>query len=369
MSLTDTEIKRAKPRDKPYRLSDSGGMYLWITPSGGRLWRWAYLHERKEKLMSLGKYPDVSLAGAREQHNAARRLLASGADPMAQRKSAKHAERTRDEKSFSSVAAKWLEHWQDGKSPRHVDSTRRRIATNILPSLGARPVAEIEAPEVVAMVRLIDSRGARDIAKRTLETTGQIFRYGVAHGFARRNPATEIRPRDILKASRRVNYARIDARELPELLRQLEVYPGTHITRLAIKLMALTFVRTGELIAATWSEFDLDAARWNIPSERMKMRTPHIVPLSTQALETLATLRPLSGRFAEEEREFNRYTLLGEYDVLFVALLRQRLYQDGIETDRLEDHFRAHMTRGLSLLQQRVWNVADFAGLVASTGS
>lgn len=116
MSLTDTEIKRAKPRDKSYRLSDSGGMYLWITPSGGRLWRWAYLHERKEKLMSLGKYPDVSLAGAREQHNSARRLLASGADPMAQRKSAKHAERTRDEKSFSSVAAKWLEHWQDGKS-------------------------------------------------------------------------------------------------------------------------------------------------------------------------------------------------------------------------------------------------------------
>ena len=143
------------------------------------------------------------------------------------------------------------------------------------------------------MVRLIESRGARDIAKRALKTTGQIFRYGIAHGFSKRNPATEIRPRNILKVSRKVNFARLDAKELPTLLRQLEVYPGTHLTRLAIKLMALTFVRTGELIAAKWPEFDLEAARWDIPANRMKMRTAHIVPLSTQALEVLLTLRNL----------------------------------------------------------------------------
>jgi len=294
MALTDTEIKRSKPKDKAYSHNDSGGLYLWVTPSGGKLWRWAYRFEGREKLMSLGKYPAVTLALARERHGEGRRLVALGIDPMAQRKAEKTSERIATENSFASVAAKWLEHWQEGKSHRHVDSTRRRLAANILPSLGARPIAEIEAPEIAAMVRLIESRGARDIAKRAMETAGQVFRYAIAHGFAKRNPATEIRPRDILRAARKVNYARIDARELPNLLRQIEIYPGKHVTRLAIKLIALTFVRTGELIGATWSEFDLEVARWEIPAERMKMRTPHIVPLSRQALEVLKLLRDLS---------------------------------------------------------------------------
>src|SRR5262249_5296942 len=135
----------------------------------------------------------------------------------------------------------------------------------------------------------------RDIAKRALETTGQIFRYAIARGYARRNPPSEIRPSDILKTSAKVNYARVDAKELPALLRSIEVYRGTHVTRLAMKLMALTFVRTGELIAAKWSEFDLEAARWDIPADRMKMRTPHIVPLSRQAVEVLNTLHDLTG--------------------------------------------------------------------------
>jgi integrase len=156
-------------------------------------------------------------------------------------------------------------------------------------------VSEIEAPDVVAMVRVIEARGARDIAKRALETTGQVFRYAIAHGCAKRNPAAEIRPQDILKSSIKTNYARVEAKELPHLLRQIEVYPGTHVTRLAIKLMALTFVRTSELIGAKWAEFDLDSARWDIPAERMKMRTPHIVPLAAQSLEVLATLRELTG--------------------------------------------------------------------------
>jgi integrase len=172
---------------------------------------------------------------------------------------------------------------------------KRRIEADILPSLGARPIAEIEAPELVAMTKAIEKRGARDIAKRALETTGQIFRYAIAHGYAKRNPASEIRPSDILKSTRKTNYARIDAKELPGLLRSIEVYPGTHVTRLALKLMALAFVRTSELIGAKWEEFDIEAARWNIPAERMKMRTPHIVPLSRQALDVLDTLRTLTG--------------------------------------------------------------------------
>ena len=295
MALTDTEIKKAKAKEKAYSLNDSGGLYLWITPAGGKLWRWAYRFDGKEKLMSLGKYPDVSLALARERHAEARKLLATGVDPMAQRKAEKTAEKIAVENSFQSVTTQWLEHWQEGKSPRHVDSVRRRMAADILPCLGARPIAEIEAPELVAMANAIQDRGARDIAKRALETVGQVFRYGIAHGYAKRNPATEIRPSDILKSAPKTNYARVDAKELPTLLRRIEVYQGKQVTRLAMKLMSMTFVRTTELIEAKWGEFDLENARWDIPAERMKMRTPHIVPLARQALEVLEMLRDFTG--------------------------------------------------------------------------
>ena len=292
MALTDTVIRKARAKHTVYRLTDGGGLYLQITPAGGRLWRWKYRFDGREKLMSFGSYPDVSLSLARERHVEARKLLASGTDPMAERK----AEKAAAENSFQSIARAWWEHWQDGKNLRHAVQVKRRMEADILPYLGARPIAAIEAPELVAMTKAIERRGARDIAKRALETTGQIFRYAIAHGYARRNPASEIRPGDILKSTRKVNYARVDARELPNLLRSIEVYQGTHVTRLALKLMALTFVRTSELIGARWAEFDLEACRWDIPAERMKMRTPHIVPLARQALDVLDTLRTLTGQ-------------------------------------------------------------------------
>lgn len=295
MALTDTEIKRAKGADEPYRLADAGGLYVWVTPSGGKLWRWKYRFDGKQKLMTFGKYPDVPLARARELHAEQRAILAKGIDPMERKKAVKTAVRAATENSFATVAGRWLEHWRGDKTLRHVDSTERRLASNILPTLGSLQMDEIQAPDIVAMVRTIEARGARDVAKRALETTGQIFRYAIAHGYAKRNPAKEIEPRDILKASVKTNYARIDAKELPNLLREIEVYRGTHVTRLAMKLMALTFVRTSELIGAKWSEFDLEAKRWDIPADRMKMRTPHIVPLARQSLEVLQTLHSLTG--------------------------------------------------------------------------
>ena len=276
-------------------MPDGGGLFLWITPAGGKLWRWKYRFDGKEKLMAFGKYPDVTLKRARERHAQARELLAEGIDPMAQRKAAKATEKAAAENSFKSVSSLWMEHWQEGKSPRHVAYVKRRMDADILPKLGARPITEIEAPELVAMTKAIEARGAHDIAKRALETTGQVFRYAIAHGYSRRNPAAEIRPSDVLKPIRKVNYARIDARELPGLLRSIEVYQGTQVTRLAMKLMALTFLRTGELIGAKWSEFDFENARWDVPAERMKMRTPHIVPLSRQSIEVLQALHTLTG--------------------------------------------------------------------------
>jgi Arm DNA-binding domain len=251
-----------KPSTKPFKMSDGGGLVLWDTPSGGKMWRWAYRDEDRAKLMTFGKYPDVTLALARERHSEARKQLATGVDPMTERK----AEKAAAENSFQGVATRWLEHWRHGKSPRHVDYVSRRIETYILPRLGVRPVAEIEAPEVVQMVKAIEARGAHDIAKRALETTGQVFRFAIADGYARRIPASEIRPGDVLKTARKVNYARIDAKELPNLLRAIEVYRGAPVTRLAIKLIALTFVRTSELIGARWSEFDLESGRWDIPA-------------------------------------------------------------------------------------------------------
>ncbi len=169
MALTDTEIRKAKAKGKPYRLSDGGGLYLFVTPASSKLWRWKYRFEGREKLMTFGSYPDVSPSLARERHAAARKLLATGTDPMAERK----AEKAAAEDSFQSVARVWWEHWRDGKNPRHADYVKRRMEVDILPCLGARPVAAIEAPEPVSMVKATEARGARDIAKRALETTGQ----------------------------------------------------------------------------------------------------------------------------------------------------------------------------------------------------
>jgi integrase len=295
MGLTDTAIKRSHAAEKPYKLTDGKGLFLLINSSGSKLWRWKYRYDGKEKLMPFGAYPDVSLADARLRHAEARRLLASGIDPMVERKAEKEAVIEASENPFSEIAVLWFDHWKPNKSSRHVDATRRRLEANVFPAIGNRPIALIEPPELVAMVKAIEARGAGDLAKRTLETTGQIFRYAIAHGYTRRNPAAEFKPSDVLLPTKKVNLARVDTKELPGLLRAIEIYRGKVVTRLAMKLLALTFVRTSELIEARWSEFDFEARRWNIPAARMKMDTPHIVPLARQAIEVLELLRTLTG--------------------------------------------------------------------------
>src|SRR5271157_3590701 len=295
MPLTDTEIRRSKPAERPYKLSDGGGLHLLITQAGGKLWRWKYRFDGAEKLMALGRYPEVALADARERRDAARKRLANGIDPMAERMAEKTAVKVATEHTFEKIAELWLEHWRGNKSARHSATTRNRLKVNVYPVLGERPIAEVEPIELVQLAKGIEARGASDMAKRILQIVGMVFRYAVAHGYSPRNPAAEIRPSDILKPTRKTNMARIDARELPALLRSIEVYEGRQLTRLAIKLMALTFVRTSELIGARWEEFDFDARRWSIPATRMKMKTPHIVPLSIQAVEVLELLRTISG--------------------------------------------------------------------------
>jgi integrase len=293
--LTDTKISKAKAKDRPYNLSDSHGLCLTITPPGAKLWRWRYRFNGAPRLMALGSYPVVSLAAAREKHLAVRRLLDSGVDPMAQRKAEKTAAKIDSENTFESVARRWHAHWKVGKVERYARCVLNRLEADVFPRIGKRPVAQIEAQELMQLAEAIQERGANDLAKRALETIGQVFRFAVSHKLARRNPVLDFRPSDVLTASKHTNFARVDAKELPQLLRCIEVYRGTALTRLAIRLLSLTFVRTGELIGTKWSEIDFDNARWDIPAERMKMRTPHIVPLSRQAVGVLRSLHCLSG--------------------------------------------------------------------------
>src|ERR1017187_2207090 len=199
MALTDTEIRRSKPAERPYKLSDGGGLHLLITQAGGKLWRWKYRFDGAEKLMALGRYPEVALADARERRDAARKRLAHGNDPMAERMAEKTAIKVATEHTFEKIAELWWEHWMGNKSARHAATTRNRLKANVYPVLGDRPIAEVEPMELVQLAKGIEVRGASDMAKRILQIVGMVCRYAVAQGYARRNPAAEIRPSDILK--------------------------------------------------------------------------------------------------------------------------------------------------------------------------
>ena len=299
--LKDVQVKKAKSSAKPYKLFDGGGMFLYVTPKGGKLWRWQFRFQGKYQQMSLGTYPEVSLAEARLQHQAEEKILHGGRNPMDVRREGKrnrrHAsgEASPSTRTFEVIEKEWFEHWKPGKDTDYANQVEDRIATDILPRMGQKTMEEIEAPEITAMARAIESRGAHELARKALRTTGQIFRYAIAHGYAKRNPVNDIRPSDILMSVAVVNQPRVQEDELPALLLAIENYAGRVVTQSAMRLMAMTFVRTSELVRAPWTEFDLEGARWEIPKERMKMPSPHIVPLARQAVAELRKLRKATG--------------------------------------------------------------------------
>ncbi len=299
--LKDREIKSAKPAKKDYRLSDGGGLYLVVTPSGGKLWRWSYEFNRKEKLLSYGAYPFVSLAQARQLHAAARRLKSSGVDPAADKQMRKQAEleteRAASMPTFAELTEEWLLTWSANRSKRYVGTVKTRLDRDILPVIGAIKLDQLKASEMAKIVTGIqDDREAADLARRALQKMKQILRFAVASGYIEKSPIAHILPGDLLKAHTIENFARIEPKDLPVLLQKIELYQGNPLTRLAMKLMALTFVRTESLICAKWSEIDFKAKRWNIPKEHMKgKKVPHIVPLAQQTIEVLQLLQTLSG--------------------------------------------------------------------------
>ncbi len=300
--LKDREIKNARPREKEYRLSDGGGLYLVVTTSGGKLWRWSYEFNGKEKLLSYGPYPFVTLAQARELHAAARALKSSGTDPAADKQARKRAEleseRAASIPTFAELTAEWLATWGAKRSTRYVGTVKTRLDRDILPAIGAVKLDQLKPSEVANIVTGIqDKREAADLARRALQKVKQVMRFAVAKGYIEKSPIAGILPGELLKAHTVVNFARIEPKHLPEMLQKIELYQGNPLTRLAMKLMELTFVRTESLICAEWPEIDFYAKRWNIPKEHMKgKKSPHIVPLAHQTIEVLQLLQALSGK-------------------------------------------------------------------------
>ena len=294
--LSKLLIDKTKSGPKTIRLWDGRGMYLEITPKGGKWWRFKYWFDGRERRMSLGVYPDVSLADAREKREEARRKVAAGIDPGEQRKAEAVALIEAVENSFEAVAREWFEMFSKQWAKGHADKIIRRLELYIFPWLGARPIKAITAPELLAALRRVESRGANETAHRAMQVCGRVFRFAVATGRAERDPSRDLS--GALAPVKEKHLASItDPQEVGALLRAIDTYNGEWITRCALRLAPLVFVRPGELRHARWSEIDFDKAEWRIPAARMKMRVQHIVPLSSQAINVLRDLQQLTGKF------------------------------------------------------------------------
>jgi integrase len=298
MALTDIQVRTAKPKAKDYKLTDGDGLYLLVTAGGGKRWRLKYRFNGKEKLLALGIYPDISLLEARNRRHEARNLVANGIDPSAEKKAVKEAKAELQANSFESVAREWHKHMQGKKewSAEHSSTIMNRLGQDIFPWIGSKPITEVAAKEIKAILDRIKSRGVIETARRALSIMGQVYRYAImtdkaeydiSAGFKGYLPAT---------SKTRKHMASItDPKELAPLLRAIDTYQGGLVAKCALKLLPLVFVRPGELRHIEWSEIDFDAAEWNIPGQKMKMKEPHLVPLSQQAIAILKEIQPLTG--------------------------------------------------------------------------
>jgi integrase len=295
MSISDAEYRNATSEGRAIRkIHDGGGLYLWIFQDGRKYWRLRYKRGGKEKLLSLGVYPAIGVSKARKSAQAERDKLASNIDPAAERRAKKMRYQLSAVNSFEAVAREWYGKQLHIWVAPHADDVLRRLEKNIFPHIGKLPIGDIEAPELLYAMRVIEKRGSYDLAHRVLQMCGQVFRYGVVTGRCKRDPTPDLR--GALTPHKKKNQAAVRPEALPDLMRAIAKYDvtGDTQTRLALQLLALTFVRTNELIGAEWTEFHLDKALWIIPAGRMKMKTEHIVPLARQVIEMLAELKEIS---------------------------------------------------------------------------
>lgn len=294
MTLTDVKVRTAKATDKAYKLSDERGLFLLVNPSGSKYWRWSYRYLGKQKTLALGVYPDVSLAAARERREESRKLLANGADPSVYKKSQKSLQKDRASNSFEVVARRWHGTFSSKWTESYSHKTMRLMERDVFPWVGDRPVSELLAPDFLAVARRIEARGAVDTAHRVMQIAGQVMRFAIAEGLATYNPVGDLRGA-LGTATTKHMPSVTDPNRVGEFLRAFDGFSGTFTVHCALKLAPLVFTRPQELRKARWSDIDLDSAMWSIPAELMKMREPHLVPLSRQAVAILKEIHPLSG--------------------------------------------------------------------------
>ena len=348
-ALCNMQCDKAAAKAKPYNLPDRGGLHLLVTPAGGKLWRWKYRFEGKEKEMSFGKYPDVSLAQARIYHAQGRALLANGTDPMALRKESKQdkqAELAEKEKveadaiTFEDLARQWFAWWKKGKNEKYAANVETRIEQDVIAHIGKRKPDEITPADLVDLTKTTDSRGARDIANRNLQFIRQMYKWGKTFNVLAPNvinPAIDIDPKMILSKTVPQKFAHLDIEEVPELLYKMKNYSGNVLTRIAMELLALTFVRTAEMIKAEWKEIDFENHRWNVPKEHMKMNRPQIVPLSTQSIALLQRLHWISGDSGRLFPDVNGGKGTMSYNTVLLGLYRMGYH------DRMTGHGWRHI--------------------------
>ena len=297
--LTDTVINNYRPRDKPFKISDGGGMFLLIKPNGTRLWRLKYRIQGKEKLMALGKYPEVSLAQARGKRELAREKISQQIDPLQLQREeklrAEEEEKRIKANSFVMIAEEWLSKMEAKWKPSHTHKVRRSLEIHVFPFIGQKPITQIESSELLDMLRGVQERGTPEVANRVLQRLSRIFQMGIILGVSKRNPAAHLQ--GVLPSPRHNHYKSLKESELSEFIKRLDTYDGKKLTRLALEMIIHTALRTTELRLAEWSEFETESEQpiWRIPGDRMKMKDLHLVPLSRQVIVLLEQIREISG--------------------------------------------------------------------------
>ncbi|EEU2439340.1 tyrosine-type recombinase/integrase [Escherichia coli] len=295
MALTDIQIKRAKPQDKPYTMNDGHGLSLLIKPDGSKGWRFRFRFAGKARLMSFGSYELVSLAEAREKRDTARKQVANGIDPVEERKAQKLAQKLSTENSFESVSREWHAAKADRWTIAYREEIIKTFEQDVFPFIGKRPISEIKPLELLEVLKRIEKRGALEKTRKVRQRCGEVFRYAIITGRAEYNPAPDLAI--ALAIPKQKHHPFLSAEELPHFVRDLESYTGSIITKNATKILMMTGVKTQEMRFATWSEIDLIKGIWEIPAERMKMRRPHIVPLSSQVIELFKQLQPITSDY------------------------------------------------------------------------
>lgn len=346
--LSEVKVRNTKPQGNAYKLFDGGGLFLFVTPSGGKLWHFKYRFDNKEKKLAFGTYPEISLDDARQRRDEARRQVAHGIDPGAVRKAQKQAE-TSETETFEVIAREWHAKFTHTWTPGYAITIMGRLERDCFPWIGTRPITQIKASELLTVLRRIESRGALESAHRIKTIAGQVFRYAVATGRAERDPSGDLK--GALPQPEEKHFAAItDPKEVAPLLRALDGYSGHFVVKCALRLAPLFFVRPGELRNAEWAEMDLEEAVWTIPAHKMKTKQSHIVPLSNQAIAILAELKELTGTSKYVFPSGRSYSRPMSNNAILAGLRRM-----GFEKTEMTGHgFRA-MARTIldEVLQQR----------------